>query len=560
MNSFGKVLDTGAFLLGSEAVFTAPAGELIVNGNFTISAGAAFNANSGTVNFQALPAATKTIACSAANFNKVVFTNTAKEVVGGDCTLPLGSNPTIGGSGGEIVLNGTFIGAGTLTSVGKLTMGATGAFSGFSTVALNGTLSGTGTLVVAPSLTLNATGTLSGFSGLEAGGLTVNGAYNFGAYAPFDVNGSFAVGASGSFTAPAGIASISRNFTIDPASTFNANSGTISFDGSTPFTMACGNKTLSLVTFSAGHKTIGSNCTVPLGENPNLGTGGTTLKGTLTGSGELTQSGTFEIESSSPGLALFTDVKDIGALLLNSGTAFTAPEGELIVQGNFLVESGATFSANGGTVNFQGLGKATKTITCNEVTFNLVKLTNTTKQVVNSDCALPLGPSPIIGEGGPIVVNGTLEGHRDAEDEHPGVHPGRRRRTVRLHRPGNRRPDRQRHLRLRRIRHIRRRRGLHPGCRRQLHRPGRRHRLVRGRLHQRRRIQSQRRHGRTGRRRPAAQREHHLQQPHQDRRINRHPDLRSGRHPDHRRRIDPERRRRRRTPEPGFVGPGRRRG
>lgn len=378
----GQALTSKNFTLSGGA-FTASSATTSIAGALKISGSATFNASGGTVNFNG---GGGTLSCNNVIFNKVTIANSSgTKTVGGNCTLPLGSGPTAG-SGGSIALNGTLTGTGTLTTTGKLTLGATG--------------------------------TLSGFNGLQAGALTVNGSYDFGEYETFDVTGNFILGASGNFTAPE-IASFARNFTINAASTFDANGGTIEFDGTTSFTMACGGKAFNLVTFSAGHKAINSDCTLPLGNDPSLGTGGTTLKGSLSGSGELTEVGTFKIESSSPGLDSFTDVTDVGALLLGAGTEFTAPEGELIVQGNFLVESGATFDANEGTVNFAGLGKATKTITCNEVTFNLVKLTNTTKQAVNSGCDLPLGPSPTIGEGGPIVVNGTLEGTGTLTTETP---------------------------------------------------------------------------------------------------------------------------------------------
>ncbi len=414
LNAFTNVKDVGSFLLSPEAVLTAPSGTLTVNGNFTINSGATFNANSGTVNFEALPVTTKTITCDEATFNLVKFTNTAKQVVSSDCDLPLGTNPTIGGAGGEIVLEGNLSGTNTLTVAAPLTLAPTGTISSFKTISLNSTLTGTGTLTSSASLTLGAAGSLSGFSGLETGGLTVNGAYNFGAYAPFDVNGAFSLNSAASLTAPAGTASFAKNFTIATGSTFNANGGTIEFDGIATFALSCGKKTFNLITFnSTANKTIGSDCTLPMGTNPDLGSGGgTTLKGTLSGSGTLTQYGTFKIESLSPGLDSFTNVKDVGSLLVSPEAVLTAPSGTLTVNGNFTVNSGAgaAFNANGGTVNFEALPVATKTIACDEASFNLVTLTNTAKQVVSEDCTLPLGAEPTIGAGGEIVVNGALTG------------------------------------------------------------------------------------------------------------------------------------------------------
>lgn len=381
----GFTQKTGTFTAGGQALtlknltlsggsFTASSATTSITGALKISGGA-FSANGGLVDFGGGGGA---LSCNGVSFNEVTISNiSGTKTVGSNCSLPLGLNPTAG-SGGSIALNGSLTGTGTLTTTGKLT--------------------------------LSTTSTLSGFSGLASGTLTVNGPYDFGEYEPFEVTGKFTVGAAGEFIAPEGPASFGGSFIVSSASTFDANSGTIEFDGEKSFTMACGSKTFNLVTFSAGHKTINSDCTLPLGSNPDLGTGGTRLKGTLSGSGVLTQSGTFEIESGAPGLNAFSDVVDVGALLLKTGTVLTAPSGELTVQGNFTVSSGVTFNAGSGTVNFAGSGKATKYLTCNGVVFNLVKLTNTTKQAVNNGCTLPLGEEPTIGEGGPIVLNGALEG------------------------------------------------------------------------------------------------------------------------------------------------------
>jgi hypothetical protein len=355
--------------------FTASSGTTSIGGALKMSGASSFNANGGTVNFNGGGA---TLSCNGVSFNAVTITNaTGTKTVGANCSLPLGEDPSAGGSAGS--------------------------------VSLNGTLSGTGTLTNTKTLTLGATGSLPGFEGLKAGTLVVNGTYGFGAYAPFEVKDNFTLGSPGHFTAPK-TASFARSFTLNSASSFDANGGTIEFDGSTPITVTCGGKTLNHVTFSAGHKTIAADCTLPLGNDPDLGTGGITLRGTLSGTGKLTENGTFRVESVKPGFDSFSGVEDVGALVLAASAELIAPEGELAVQGNFLAESGASFDPNEGTVDFAGSGRATKTITCNGVSFNLVKLTNTTKEVVNNGCALPLGAEPTISEGGQLVVNGALEG------------------------------------------------------------------------------------------------------------------------------------------------------
>jgi hypothetical protein len=376
-NSGSQALSLKSVSIGS-GLFTASSATTSISGNLKMPKGVfAFNANGGTVNFSG---GGGSLNCGGAVFNQVTFTHTSGvKNVDSSCTMPLGKDPKADG-GGSITLNGILAGSGTLTTAGTLTLGGAGK--------------------------------LSGFTGLSAQNLTVEGSYDFGTYEPFAANGSFIVKPEGHFKAPSGTALFGKNFTVSSGPTFDANKGTIVFSSKVTFKVSCGGQAFNSVTFeSSGHKTIASDCTLPLGEDPSLGTaGGTTLDGTLVGSGTLTQIGTFEIGSASPGLDSFNDIFDNGSFLLTAGAAVTAPEGALTVQGNFTIGSGTTFDANEGTVNFQALPKPTKTITCNEATFNLVTFTNTSKQVVSSDCTLPLGANPEIGEGGQIVLNGELTG------------------------------------------------------------------------------------------------------------------------------------------------------
>jgi len=377
----------GSFNAGSQALslksvmltagtFTASSGTTSISGNLKITKGV-FQANGGTLSFNG---GGGTLNCGSATFNLVTFTNTSGiKSVNANCTMPLGKDPKAD-SGGSITLNGVLSGSGTLTTAGTLTLGVTGE--------------------------------LSGFTGLLARNLTVKGSYDFDAYEPFDVSGPFIVKPEGFFRAPSGAASFGKNFTVASESIFDPNEGTIVFDSPTTFKVSCGGKTLENVSFeSKGHKTIAGDCDLPLGEDPSLGTaGGTTLNGSISGNGTLTQIGTFTIGSDSPGLDSFTDVVDEGSFLVSAGAAVTAPSGTLTVQGNFSLGSGATFDHNEGTVNFQAVPKTTKTIACGEAEFNLVEFTNTSKQVVGADCVLPLGANPKIGNGGQIVVNGELTG------------------------------------------------------------------------------------------------------------------------------------------------------
>lgn len=357
--------------------FTASSGTTSISGALKISEEATFDANEGTIDFNGTSSAT--LSCAEASFEDVVFTHTGgTKTVGPNCSLPLGNDPSAGSGGG---------------------------------VRLKGELTGTGTITAFKKLILGETGELSGFSGLQASTMIVEGTYDFGEYAPFTVASDFIVGPGASFTAPTENATFGKNFTIGSGATFDANEGTVRFTSKSPFALACDGEAFASVVFeSIGQKTIGSDCTLPLGTDPSLGPGGMVLNGTLSGTGELSQTGLLEIGSSDPGLDSFTDVFVKGSLVLTPEAEFTAPEGTLTVTGHFTVAAGATFDANEGTVDFDALYRTSRTLTCGGVVFNQVVFTNGGRQIVGEDCTLPLGENPTLGDGGEIELNGTLTG------------------------------------------------------------------------------------------------------------------------------------------------------
>jgi hypothetical protein len=242
---------------------------------------------------------------------------------------------------------------------------------------------------------------------------------------------SFTLGASANFTASSGTTSIGGNTSINSGTTFNANGGTVDFTGSTTTnTIACGNKTFNLVTYTktaAGQTTIASDCNLPLGNNPTIGAAGLfTLNGTLTGTGTLSRTSTLTLGTTGV-LSGFTGLSASGILTisgsydfsnyttftqststftLSTGASFTAPTGTASFGGtSFTIQTGSTFNANGGTINFNGTGA---TLSCNNVTFNLVTLTSgTNTKTIGSNCNLPLGANPTISR---IILNGTLSG------------------------------------------------------------------------------------------------------------------------------------------------------
>jgi hypothetical protein len=419
---------SGSFDAGSQALtlkvltlsggaFTASSGTTSVSSTLKISGSPTFDANGGTIE---LGGSGGVLTCGGAVFNHVVFSHTTgTKTVGASCSLPLGNDPDASGP-----------------------------------IKLNGSLSGSGTLATSGTLTLGAGGAVSGFSALEAEALTVDGSYDFGGYSDLAVEKTFALSSTGSLIAPAGTASFGSKFTIAGGATFNANGGTVVFDGTASAALACANKSFSLVRFehTAGRKTVGTDCTLPLGGNPSLGedsSASVTLNGTLSGSGTLTAPQTLVLNGTST-LSGFSGLTALGGLTmagltlnassygtfavngnytqtggtatvpagadfngqfrLNSGSTFNTPAaGSISFANNFTVGAGATFDSKGATVFFDG--GHSSAISCGATTFALVDFSNTSgTKTVGSSCSFPLGTNPSAGSGGSITLNGTLSG------------------------------------------------------------------------------------------------------------------------------------------------------
>src|SRR6185369_4071845 len=97
-----------------------------------------------------------------------------------------------------------------------------------------------------------------------------------------------------------GTMTLASGLTISGSPTFNANGGTITFDGGSA-TLSCNNVTFNLVTFNhGGTKTINSNCNLPLGNNPTVN-GAITLNGTLSGTGTVTLNGSANVDTFNSG-------------------------------------------------------------------------------------------------------------------------------------------------------------------------------------------------------------------------------------------------------------------
>ncbi len=381
-------LQTNTFSLGA-GTFNAPSATLTVSSTFSITGGT-FNHNNGTVIFNG---GGSSIICNGATFNLAQLQNTGAKTVNSSCSLPLGTNPTVSG-----------------------------------TITLSGSLTGSGTLTFAAASIISSSGSLSGFTGLVTSALTVNGAtLNLGSYSLVDINSTFILNSGSNLTAPTGEASFASGFTLNSGSTFNHNNGTVVIDGGTG-TLSCNNASFNLVRFeNTATKTVSSNCIMPLGIDPTVGR--LALSGTLTGSGTLefnhTSSSSFSAGAAITGfdgilgtggitiagadidLSSYNSVDFNGAFTLSSGS-LTAPTGEASFASNFTI-SGGTFNHNNGTLIFDG---TTGTISCNNTIFNLVEIATTTGatiKTINSDCNLPLGDNPTIGDNR-FTLNGTLTG------------------------------------------------------------------------------------------------------------------------------------------------------
>ncbi len=466
-NGGSQTLDfNSTFTLNSGGTFISTSGTLSVAAAFTINSGSTFTHNNGTVSFDGSSAI---LDCNNITFNLVTITHVSGgKTVNSNCTLPLGNNPS---TTNPVTLNGTLTGTGTLTYGGTTPVINSGAvISGFTSISTGGTTTfNGGTFVGVSSLTSSVIviagqvdwGTMTSFT--NSSGLTISAPFNASTFTTFDLNSTFTLNSGGVFTAPSGTMSVASNFTIN-AGTFNHNNGTVTFDASTA-TLSCNNITFNLVTFThiSGGKTVNSDCTLPLGANPNNTSGGNiTLSGTLSGTGTFNWGGTTPIMNAGGVLSGFStlisggtmtfnggslgsitsytasvvsivgspDWSNVttfnastltvsgtlnlssvtsstltGTFTMNIGSTFTAPSGTMNINSNFTV-NGGTFNHNNGIIAF---ASSTATLSCNNITFNIVTFTHVSgAKTINSNCNLPLGNNPTIPMN--ITLNGTLTG------------------------------------------------------------------------------------------------------------------------------------------------------
>jgi hypothetical protein len=347
----------------SGGTLTAPvaAGAFNVSGNWS-NAGGTFTPGTGTVTFTGAAAQTLDSGGTAGGqrFNSVThsgagtvqlinspmratsnFTNSAGtfDLNGNNWTVngTLSNPGTIRLQGGETVTltlgndntQGTWLYVGTGVGTGVV------ANFGYFNLTINTTVNGdsvklNNNINIANNLSVsNGTLNTNNKNLNITAGLTINGANAVftGGTGTLTVTGDFDLTASGTFTAPTGVFTLSGNWTRDFGTTINPAAGaTVTFAGST--------NTAIQGTFAAPQ--IFNSVTV----NKNAAN---TLSSTVAG---LTLNGSFTLTAGK----------------------FTAPSGTLSVAGNFT--GTANFNANSGTVNMTG---ATQTIAGTTTFYNLSK-------------------------------------------------------------------------------------------------------------------------------------------------------------------------------------------
>lgn len=175
-----------------------------------------------------------------------------------------------------------------------------------------------------------------------------------------DINGTFTTTA-GSFTASSGAMTAASTFSI-AAGTFTHNSGTLTFDGSagTSPGITCNSNAFNLVTFthSAGTKIISSTCSLPLGNNPSIGSGtaGMTISGTLSGTGTINYGGTTQVTYNSTAVlsGFSAMISNGGASLVGASFDWSSYTTVDLNTRGFSMSSGAVFTAPSGTMTVGG--------------------------------------------------------------------------------------------------------------------------------------------------------------------------------------------------------------
>ena len=406
---------------------------LTTSGVISITGTGAFNHNNGSLVITG--SGTNSSSCNNVVFNSVTINKSNGNLTLTNCSLPLGSNPTVTtGPGNSIILNGSsLVGTGTITFNTNL------------------------------YLTMNTSSSLVGFSGLSVFGLTVSGSTaDFSGYSTFAFAGgpitltSSAVLVlpninvtidgltitSSTFTTTSSTLNVNGTINISGASTFNHNNGVVNITGTGTETFSCNSVTFNSVTItkSQGSVTLNS-CTFPVGNNPTISNGNgysfIMNSSSLVGTGTITFVTTIYLSlNTSSALTGFSGLSVFGLTVSNSTANFssyspftlggpvsvtssavltlpnsnitmtdltitnstlTSTSSSLNLTGLLNITGASTFNHNNGIVNFTATG--TETYTCNNVVFNSVTITKTSGATTLNSCTFPLGNNPTVSSG-----------------------------------------------------------------------------------------------------------------------------------------------------------------
>lgn len=194
-------------------------------------------------------------------------------------------------------------------------------------------------------LTMSTTRTIT-----MTGDITNNGTITMSTGAS-TITGSFSNGATGTFNGNTGSMSFTGNWSNAGTVTLTSGGFTVGGDWSNTGTFTAGTSTITFSSASSGH----------------------TIGGSLTGSNKFNNI-TF---TTAGGGWSFSSSADVGGIYTQSNNAHTvtAPSGTLKVAGNFVKGATATFTANSGTVEFNGTGA--QAFPGAAITFDNVLISNT---------------------------------------------------------------------------------------------------------------------------------------------------------------------------------------
>lgn len=377
----------GNLTINSGATVSAPNSNINVSGTWNNLG--AFSPNAGTVTFNGT---NQSLDPNGQPFYNVTFANSGTKTLAGildaNGTLTINTGVTLDAAAAEntIYVAGTWSNAGTFTASGNTvifdgTAGQTiteaGSFhnlqlAGSGTKTLGAALDVDGELLIASGVTFSTNA--SSYAISLAGNWTNNGSFTAGTAGTVTFNGNTTIGGTsttrfrnvsiaGVVTAPAAM-QVAGNWSYT-SGTFNANSGTVTFDGSANQSIAAGGQSFYNLVIAGGNtKTIQSN--TDINGNLTLNSGSTFSLGldrtvTLAGNFDASPGGTL---NAAAGLFVFdggnqtiTSAGEVFYSTSFAGTGTKSLADALDVNGSIAISSALAAGSN--TINVAGNWNAT---------------------------------------------------------------------------------------------------------------------------------------------------------------------------------------------------------